>query len=129
MARILTAVAVLALSGCASTQNVTSAQIKRPESLRVSETVKMTIPQIQAALFHYTYTCRTMAPLRIDPADPRHAIIVTDTMGLTKASVGALADFRQFGDETRVEYYSYYSTWDKWGNDLIQAIKHPDRCE
>jgi len=118
----------LLLTGCSAMQNISSTQIRNKESLRLSETLPMTIPQIQAALFQNRYACRPLPHLYVDPADANRGLLVIEIIGASRVSVGALADFKQSGANTQVDFYSYYSGWDIMGKELIAAIKQPLVC-
>ena len=119
------------LSGCGNYQNLNTADILKPEYVRRSEVLNMTIPQIQQALYDYSAKCTQVTALRVNPSNPNSAIYQTSMHGLTQANPAVIILFTQTGNRTQAVGYTYYSNvgWQSQVDDIFDAIKDPTKCK
>jgi hypothetical protein len=121
---------ILFLTGCSVLQNLSTEDVTKEEYLRRTETLAMTIPEIQQSLYNYGAKCKLMPTLRINPTNPNLAILQTQTMGLTQLNPEIVLMFTQSGKETQIKSYSYDYSFARPGNmdEIFEAIKNPDKC-
>jgi hypothetical protein len=129
MKAVVVLIFTVLLAGCAGTQNTSADSLRTKDTLRLSETLPMTVHQVAASLYKWQHNCRPLPVFLVDPADPNSAMILFSMPGWSRVSTGAVADFHQAGASTEMKYFSYYSTWDKFGEELKRAILDPSRCE
>lgn len=126
----ITILLAIVLSACGAMQDLSTEDIIQPQYLRRSETLQMTIPQIQQAIYDYSAKCTQLLSLRVNPSEMETALYVETTMGLSRATPGIVVVFHQKGDKTQAASYSYNYSF-KWPgriNDIFEAIKNPSQC-
>jgi len=126
-------VALMALaagtSGCAAFHNLTSEQIRQQQYFYREAIIHKSVPEIAKAAYDYAGRCRPIPTINIDPGQKDKASMTLTSMGLTKPSVVGVLDFQQTDEhETKVEIYSYYTTWRGQIDRVIEALEHPDIC-
>lgn len=120
----------VSMSGCAAFHNLTSEQIRQQQYFYREAVVHKSIPEIAKAAYDYTGKCRPIPTLNIDPSQKVRASMTLTSIGLTKPSVVGVIDFQQVDKhETKVEIYSYYTTWRSQIDRVIEALEHPDICK
>jgi hypothetical protein len=126
----LTVFSTLMLAGCGALQNLSTEDIIQPEYLRRSEVLEMTIPQIQQAFYDYSAKCTQLRQPRINPSNPKVALYVEETIGLSQANPGIVFVFTETGTTTRVDSYSYSNSfaWPGRVENIWKAIKNPKQC-
>ena len=123
-------IVVAVLAGCASYQNLTAAGIRTEKYFYKSFTVGMRLLEVKAALYKNSNTCRPMADVTIDPANPTKGQFVVYMPGLTNLSVVMVMDFQEDSKlgVTKIDGYTYYSTWHGKVDEVVSAIESPEKC-
>lgn len=115
--------------GCHALQNLTVNDVKQEKYYYRSDVIDTSLQQIVSNLYKYGQHCRSMPTLKVDPSDPSKGYITIGQPGLTKESIIIYIDFYQVNvNKTELKAYSYYSTWHKLVDEIIQAAKKPEVC-
>jgi len=117
----------LILAGCAAVQNVTSYDLRTKQYHRISQTLPVSVEQIQGALFQHGLRCRPL-DIQVDPQDKRHAYMSLAAMGRSNASMIVLLEFQQSGNSTLAIGYSFYETDKTVLEQWLRAISDPNYC-
>jgi hypothetical protein len=122
-------ITVAVLAGCATMQNLSANDLRKPEYTYRTETLDMTMPQIRTALFEYRRNCRSFGSFDYDPSGNGRMVIEYEGMGATQSSIYFVVDLDGRPDgKTQLKSYTYYTTWHVWVDNVISAIKSPNVC-
>jgi hypothetical protein len=128
---LLCFIVVIANIGCHSLRNISANDIRTEKYFYKKFIVAKSIPEIQSSIYTYSKACRPIPELQVDPLSPNKAFISLVAPGLTAGSVIVIMDFSQESPQriTRINTYSYYSTWHRHIENIVQAIIEPNVCQ
>lgn len=138
MKKLAALVALTVVAGCASTAatGLRLNDLREPRFLRSEQSIPLTYPKIQMALFKHQEACGSAPVFAMEPGKTAYATIIDQPPGATGYEQAILLDLTRYEgtmlSEPRVEAvaYSYYANaeTDKRIKQIFEAIAHPDVC-
>jgi hypothetical protein len=138
MKKLAMLLALTAVAGCASTAptGLRLGDLREPRFLRSEQSIPLTYPKIQMALFKHKEACGSAPVFAMEPGKTAYATIVDRPSGATGYEHAILLELTRYEgtllSEPRVEadVYAYYSNAEtkKRIKQIFDAIAHPDVC-
>jgi hypothetical protein len=119
----------IAVFGCHATKNLTVGDIRSQEHFYKRVVVDKSVAEIRQAIYQFVTTCRPLGDFHVDPNSDREAQMIFSAPGFSAMSAIVVMDFSEQADkQTLINAYSYYSTWYKRVDEVIDAINAPKKC-
>ncbi|HUH59919.1 MAG TPA: hypothetical protein VL001_07555 [Candidimonas sp.] len=138
MKKLTALLALTVVAGCASTTpaGLRLSDLRDPRFLRTEQSIPLTYPKIQMALFKHKEVCGSAPVFAMEPGKTAYATIIDRPSGATNYDHAILFELTRYEgtmlSEARVQAaaYAYYSNAEtnQRIKQVFDAIAHPDVC-
>lgn len=117
-------------TGCVPFQNLSMEDVRNEDHFVKEGSIPMSIEKIDYCLKQYSYNCKKIDSITINPENTKEASLIGYGMGLTQANPYVIIDFIEQNDgTTKYKGYTAISTWNSSIDYGINVILDCGQCK